>query len=440
MLGKKGKYYQVVYEDGDSEELTEKQLGEYVRLPPERGGVIVNQRLPNAVRENGKRERGKVVWGEEGGGREKQMGDKVRRLGLGEEGDDPESFVAAAQESLTAGLAKKTASKYRTVMSHFKTFLILDNLDWDAVGVLASQGGGNVAVLSSQNETLMMGFAEYLVTERRIEVKSAKQYITNIKTQLGTMTGFDPSYGNRWLRMGRLWGRLAAEYPARPRQREPFLQQHLLRLRGKLDLTQRSFQMYWAAVLLLFFVVGRKADHFSATRSGFDAKTDTTRSDIRYSSDDLLVVEIKETKTRTQDRHHPGKPLVRDEGNPLCPVTALEAYFASDPLGEGEDPNVTPLFRHENGSAVSGDDIHKFVKLAATNIGLDAKLYGGHSLRIGGATAALASASGDKYSVQVLGMWMGESVRLYTRPTMSMLSVLLLEMMRSKQTTTTGEV
>ena len=34
-MGKEGKYYQVVYEDGDSEELTEKELEEYVRLPPE---------------------------------------------------------------------------------------------------------------------------------------------------------------------------------------------------------------------------------------------------------------------------------------------------------------------------------------------------------------------------------------------------------------------
>ena len=56
-MGKEGKYYQVVYEDGDSEELSERQLEGYMRLPPERGGVVVNQRLPNAVRENGKGKR-----------------------------------------------------------------------------------------------------------------------------------------------------------------------------------------------------------------------------------------------------------------------------------------------------------------------------------------------------------------------------------------------
>jgi len=116
----------------------------------------------------------------------------------------------------------------------------------------------------------------------------------------------------------------------------------------------------------------------------------------------------------------------------------MEDYLRSDVLGASEDPNVTPLFRHADGSAVSGDDLHKFVKLAAEAIGLKPEHFGGHSLRIGGATVALACESGNKYSVQVLGMWLGESVKLYTRPTMEMLSTLLLEMMRKKETRATA--
>jgi hypothetical protein len=98
------------------------------------------------------------------------------------------------------------------------------------------------------------------------------------------------------------------------------------------------------------------------------------------------------------------------------------------------------LFRHADDSTVSGEDLHKFVKLSVEAIGLKKEHYGGHSLRIGGATAALACSGGDEFSVKVLGMWMGESVRLYTRPTMEMMSELLLEMMRKKQTTPTNNV
>ena len=126
--------------------------------------------------------------------------------------------------------------------------------------------------------------------------------------------------------------------------------------------------------------------------------------------------------------------MIRDAGTPLCPVTALEDYLACDPLERGADPNSCPLFRHTYGTSLSGDDIHKLAKAAVNIIGMKPEHYGGHSLRIGGATAALACNSGDKYMVKVLGMWVGESVQLYTRSTMEMLSVLLLEMMRNKKT------
>ena len=312
---------------------------------------------------------------------------------------------------------------------------MVESLDWDAVGVMTSEGNREPSVLSNQNETLMMGFGEYLVTEVGVQVKSAKQYVTNIKTQLSTSTGYDPSYGMDWLRLRRLWNRLETEYPGEAKVREPILQQHLLEIRLKLDMEKRICKMYWAAVLMLFFVVGRKSDHFASSRDSFNSKVDTTRSDVRYVNEDLIMVDIKQTKTRRQDRNHPGKPLVRDSGNPLCPVSALEEYFSEDVIQEWEDPNVIPLFRHEDGAAVSGDDMHRFVKLATESIGLKQEHYGSHSLRIGGATAALACSKGDEYSVKVMGMWVSQSVQLYTRPTMNMMSDLLLEMMRKKETT-----
>ena len=43
--------------------------------------------------------------------------------------------------------------------------------------------------------------------------------------------------------------------------------------------------------------------------------------------------------------------------------------------------------------------------------------YGTHSLRIGGATLAMACPGASEYSVKMLGYWAGDSVRLYTRPT-----------------------
>jgi hypothetical protein len=122
------------------------------------------------------------------------------------------------------------------------------------------------------------------------------------------------------------------------------------------------------------------------------------------------MVNIKQAKTRKRDHLHTGKPLIRDKGNPLCPVTALEDYMASAPLARSEDPNQVPLFRHADGSAESGDDLKKFVKLAAEGVGLNPEHFSGHSLRIDGATAALACDSGNEYCVKIMGMWVGDSV------------------------------
>jgi uncharacterized membrane protein len=38
VMGKEGKYYQVRYEDGDREDLSEEELGELVPLPPPKKG------------------------------------------------------------------------------------------------------------------------------------------------------------------------------------------------------------------------------------------------------------------------------------------------------------------------------------------------------------------------------------------------------------------
>ena len=426
VMGKEGKYYQVRYEDGDREDLSEEELGELVPLPPPKEGGRRKVRLPQAVTDVS------------AGRAKRKMVRKLEEMRTKRLVENQGSFVSSAMNRLTAGLAASTQSKYRTVMKHFKTFLIIENLDWNALGVLAGSGRGNVFLLSSQNEALVMGYAEYLVTDRRIQVSSARQYVTNLKTQLTEELRFDPSYECSWSLLRRLWSRLEVEYPDELRRRDTILQHHLLLIRGNFDLSKPVYKMYWAAILMLFFVVGRKSDHFPKTRRSFKPETDTTRSDVRYVNDDLLIVGIKQTKTRKQDKNHPGKPLIRDAGNPLCPVTALEDYLRHDPLAEGGDPNSCPLFMHGDGSAVCGDDIHKFVKQVTACIGLNANYFGGHSLRIGGATAALACDSGNKYTVKVLGMWVGESIQLYTRPTMEMLSVLLLEMMRKKKTDATS--
>ena len=114
-------------------------------------------------------------------------------------------------------------------------------------------------------------------------------------------------------------------------------------------------------------------------------------------------------------------------------------YIILDPTNKGENRRRTPLFRHKNGKSVSTKDVVKFLKREVAAIGLDPDHYSGHSVRIGGATAALSCPSGDEYTVKVMGYWLGEAVRLYTRPTREMVTALQREMMRSRHTRVAGQ-
>jgi hypothetical protein len=328
----------------------------------------------------------------------------------------------------------------RTALRAFKEYLLLEGLDL-APFIITNTAEVSLLDQSIRSETIFMGFAEYLVTYRRVQVDpTAKSYVRSVRSQLADRTGQDPALGHDWRRLVRLFGRLQADYPSKRTKRNPILQQHLLKFRERMDMTDSTCKMYWALALLLFFGVSRKGDHLPESRIRFDPATDTTRSDLQARDADMYVVKVKQTKTRKEDLNFDGKPLVRDRGNPLCPVTALEDYLSVDPLQAADDPTTTPLFRHANGSAVSRADIHTFVKVMTKEIGLKPENYRGHSFRIGGATAALCCEAGDKYTVQVMGMWLGDSVGLYTRPTVAMIKVLLRQMMGSTETVVTEGV
>ena len=65
-------------------------------------------------------------------------------------------------------------------------------------------------------------------------------------------------------------------------------------------------------------------------------------------------------------------------------------YPEMDPVDPGMEKH-TPLFRHASGEAFRREEVAATVKRLMASIGLDPAVFGAHSLRIGGATAALAA-------------------------------------------------
>jgi hypothetical protein len=229
-----------------------------------------------------------------------------------------------------------------------------------------------------------------MVEGRGTTIETAKQYGRTVRTDISNETGWDlKAMGdNKWGRLTRLFAKLEKLHPGKTRIRKPILQQDLLRIRERLDLRQHEQAMCWAVLLMGFFGVNRGGDVLP--QSGFDPDCDACREDVSFEGDDLMLLDLRgNMKTGAKPNEFDFKPYVRDRGNPLCPVTAYMHYISLDPLNKGENRRRTPLFRHKNGKSVSTKDVVKFLKRKVAAIGLDPNHYSGHSVRIGGATAAL---------------------------------------------------
>jgi hypothetical protein len=334
---------------------------------------------------------------------------------------------------MAANKKKRTKERSASAMNAFKKYALAEGVDLGTLGFVPDSGAGLVT-LSVRAMAVFEGFAMFVVEGMGNAVSTAQQYGTSVRTQINQDTGIDVKLGMDWPRLTRLFATLKKVYPQKKKVRKPLLQQDLLRIRCNLDFNKREHTMYWAVLLLNFFGVNRGGDILPQTQKGFDPSCDGCRGDVTMESQELMMLDLRETKTGCKAESFECKPYLRDHGNPLCPVTAFEAYVALDPLAQGEDAMATPLFRHANKKAVSTRDMYDFVKGQVRRAGLKPEEYGQHSIRIGGATAALSSPSGDKYTVKVMGYWLGDSVALYTRPTRDMVVALQREMMRCHHT------
>ena len=102
-------------------------------------------------------------------------------------------------------------------------------------------------------------------------------------------------------------------------------------------------------------------------------------------------------------------------GSVFDPVSALDAWMRErQALGL---PSNGPLFCHRNGSAVTVAQVRDKVKEIAAAAGRDPSMYGAHSLRIGGATAALAAGIPPSL-IRLMGRWSSDVYEIYTRMSM----------------------
>ena len=140
--------------------------------------------------------------------------------------------------------------------------------------------------------------------------------------------------------------------------------------------------------------------------SGFDPAVHLSVSDVAIDNarvPNTIRIRIKQSKT---DPFRKGIDLfVGRTSSPLCPVAALLEYLHIRGMGPG------PLFRYEDGRALTRARFAAEVRGALEKAEIDQSKYCTHSFRIGAATTAAEKDS----VIKTIGRWKSLAYLQYVR-------------------------
>ena len=279
-------------------------------------------------------------------------------------------------------------------------------------------------------EQLLMDFGIWLMLTkpggRNISWKTARKHVSTLQSWHRKQPGSGGSIGADLVmhRLAAMWDGMKRDGPeATRRLRRGVRPQLLAKAMKKLLSSDESEDTMWQAALsTAFCALLRGGEVGTQSSESFDATLHLCRSDVTFfRRKGVLHVRIQMRPLKKERmRKHKGVTIVLAEGGSILdPVKALWRMLELDPVDDDEEA-TTPLFRHTRGKrvgeAVSTDEVCDIVKQLMASVGLDPKEYGAHSLRIGGATAALAAGL-DAAVIKVLGRWDSDVYEIYARCT-----------------------
>jgi hypothetical protein len=186
-------------------------------------------------------------------------------------------------------------------------------------------------------------------------------------------------------------------------------------LRAHLDTSSREGSMWAAALATAFCGLLRGAEFGVQDGVTFTPSLHLTRADVsfRRGADGIeyMVLMIRPAKKAPGQRK--SVPLLIAAGGSLLdPVRLMHRMLDLDPVAE-VDKASTPLFRRV-GRAIRVGEVRAMVQTLMRRLGLDPRRFGAHSLRIGGATAALAAGM-SAAAIRAAGRWSSDIYLIYCR-------------------------
>ena len=267
-------------------------------------------------------------------------------------------------------------------------------------------------------ESFLMRYAVWLVDVRQTQVETARKYYEVNSWHAFEHGEFTPGYGIP--RLGALFKGMSELVPAPPRVRRRAVRTQCLALG-----LQRCFPRgpdadvanVRAALQVGFCGLLRAAEYSLQAGEAFVSRRHLTRSDVTFEFVDGQRLPVSATvmmRPCKKLRYAGAKtvPVYLQDGDFLRPVAALWDLFQFDPVPD-EALSSTALFRFD-GVPFSTAFVRSLVRMLMESVGEDPFAFGAHSLRIGGATAALAAGI-PPVVIKVMGRWDSEIYEIYTR-------------------------
>ena len=268
-------------------------------------------------------------------------------------------------------------------------------------------------------EYLVMRFACWLVVEVGVQPSTAEGYISTVQAWHARRFGCRLAGGMQLSRVrGLLKGMVTAQGGVKPKKKRlGFKPRQLAELLAALVGGASALEANWRACLVVGFCgLLRGAELGVATGQAWAASTCVTRADVSFrwvdgKEEAVLMTRPRKKGARRTEQGKQVPVLLTGRGRFLDPVKELKRLAERDPVPEHRRAS-TPLFRGGDGVAFSTAKVRGMVKRLVAFGGEDPALYGAHSLRIGGATAALA-AGVPALVIKAMGRWGSDVYEIY---------------------------
>jgi hypothetical protein len=186
-------------------------------------------------------------------------------------------------------------------------------------------------------------------------------------------------------------------------------------IKAHLDGSSQQGSMWAAALATAFCGLMRGSEIGLQDGESFDPLMHLTRADVsfRTAQDGTVYMVLRMRPAKKGPGQRKDVPLLIAAGGSLLdPVRLMQCMLRQDPVDASVEAS-TPLFRLGR-AAITVRQVRAMVQLLMQRLGLDSRRYGAHSLRIGGATAALAAGM-SAAAIRAAGRWSSDVYRIYCR-------------------------